>query len=405
LSLFYEGGQLHMGGERRAEGSPAKNLQAVLEEHQGRPCYVYNLSEIQKRFQLLQNSIYDPERLKIHYASKANGNPQILGALKALGAGVDVVSGGEVRLALEAGFEPSDVIFSGVAKSKNEIRLALEQRIFQINVESPQELQRIGEIAREMGVKAPVAFRMNPEVNPVTHPYITTGMSENKFGMTKDFLPDLLQILKAEPALELQGLTMHIGSQILQLEVFEEAITKLHGLYQDLKKQGHPLKTLDIGGGVGIQYGSASNDDDLQSIANYSEIVKKTLADFEDKLLIEPGRILVGRSGVLICQVEYIKESVHKNFAIVNSGMHHLLRPALYQATHRILPTKERSEGSQKMYDVVGPICESSDFLGHDRLFRDLKQGDGLVICDAGAYGFSMASNYNAHDLPVEIVF
>ena len=400
MSLFYQNSRLQFGQE-----GEHSDLSQLIETEQGHPCYVYDLKQILRRYRYLKENLFHPERLQIHYALKANANQNILSALKKEGSGIDIVSGGELQLALQAGFEGEDMIFSGVAKTADEITLALDKKVQQINVESPQELIRIGEIAKQKELVAPVAFRMNPDVSPVTHPYITTGMSENKFGMTKEFLPELLSILQKYPqALQLRGLTMHIGSQILQLEVFAEAIQKLLSIYKDLEKKGYPLETLDIGGGVGIQYKDPDGEKDFVAIENYAKLVESSLKDFTGQLLIEPGRILVGRSGVLLCKVEYIKETSTKNFAIVNSGMHHLLRPALYQASHRILPLEQKVSGASKMYDVVGPICESSDFLGHDRIFTELEQGDFLAICDAGAYGFAMASQYNAHNMPKEII-
>lgn len=394
----------------------ARALDSFLEKAQGKACYVYDLNEITSRYLALKAEVFEDHgqgalKGRIHYAVKANGFIEILTALKDQGAGVDVVSGGEVLRCLKAGFAGEDIIFSGVAKSHSEIILALENNLAQINVESPQELERIGQIAEELKVTAKVAFRWNPEVNPETHPYITTGLSENKFGMTKEFLPQLLRILKQYPRLHLMGLTMHIGSQIQNLSVYGEALEILKARYRELQAMGYPLETLDIGGGLGIDYGSGDHEKDLQSMKAYGSLVQKHLKGFDGEVLLEPGRILVARSGVLLCKVEYTKESPSKNFAIVNTGMHHLLRPALYQAQHRILPLREPAESSKqaaglknKFYDVVGPICESSDFLGKDRMFTDLEQGDQLAICDSGAYGFSMASGYNDHELPVEYV-
>jgi len=364
-------------GEAQGNSSP---LSHFMDQSVGQACYVYDLKEIAQRYKALSQSVFGSGLSgKIHYAVKANGNSEILKTLRDLGAGVDVVSGGEIRRSLDVGFSGLDVIFSGVAKSHSEIALAMKSEIAQINVESPQELERIGMMATEIKKKIPVAFRMNPEVNPETHPYITTGLSENKFGMTKEFLPQLLRILKQYPLLDLVGLTIHIGSQIQNLSVYGEALEIIKARYNELIAMGHNLKTLDIGGGLGIDYASPDHDKDLQAIKDYGLLVNK-----------------------------HLKESAHKNFAIVNTGMHHLLRPALYQAQHRILPLLQRessdTSGAKKFYDVVGPICESSDFLGKDRLFGSLQQGDFLAICDSGAYGYSMASGYNDHALPQEFV-
>ncbi len=397
MSLSYRDGKLFLGQKG--------NLQSILSEEQGHPCYVYDLPTIQQRFSKLKEALAELKNLSVHYALKANANSEILKAFKSWGASVDVVSAGEMQHALQNGFTGSDVIFSGVAKSVEEIDQAIEQNIKQINVESPQELIRIGERARAKRKVMAVAFRMNPEVNPVTHPYITTGMSENKFGMDRSFIPQLVRILKEYgDSVRLHGLTMHIGSQLLDLEAMQEAIQKLRSIEHELEVLGFPTQCLDIGGGVGIHYDQMGDEKDFATIAEYGKIVNQTLKDYDGEVLIEPGRVLVGRAGVLLCQVEYIKKTSTKNFAIVNTGMHHLMRPALYQANHRILPLQKDDVRGQVSYDIVGPICESSDYLGKNRIMQELKQGDFLAICDAGAYGYTMANNYNFHPFPKEIV-
>ncbi len=397
MSLSYQEGRLFLG----ASG----DLQEIMEGNEGHPCYVYDLNDIRSRYEKLCEALGGLQNLKVHYALKANGNPQVLQHFKSMGSCVDVVSAGEMTLALKNGFIAKDVIFSGVAKSVQEINAAIDAGIKQINVESPQELRRIGELAKAKGQSMLVALRMNPEVNPVTHPYITTGMSENKFGMDRSFIPELVRILKEFPeSLKLRGLTMHIGSQLLDLDAMEEAIHKLRSIDHELEVLGFPTESLDIGGGVGIHYDSLDYEKDFSLIKDYGAMVEKSLKDYDGEVMIEPGRVLVGRAGVLLCQVEYIKRTPYKTFAIVNTGMHHLMRPALYQANHRILPLLKSEAAPQKIYDLVGPICESTDFLGKNRPMQELKQGDFLAICDAGAYGFSMANNYNHHALPQEII-
>lgn len=397
MSLNYKNGELYFEDQAK--------LSEIIEENEGRACYVYHLGNIKKRFQVLKDSLSGLNALSIHYAVKANANSEVLKTMRELGASVDIVSGGEMDIALQNGFESSDVIFSGVAKTKNEILKAISKEIKQINVESTQELSRIGELAKKEGKKISIALRMNPEVSPETHPYITTGMSENKFGMDRSFIPELVRILKQYPDnLNLRGLTMHIGSQLLELDVVDEAIQKLLSIYHELEVLGFPMESIDIGGGVGIHYSHGDEEKDYKIIKKYGDIVTQSLKNFKGEVIIEPGRVLVGRSGVLLCQIEYIKETNYKNFAIVNTGMHHLMRPALYQANHRILSLKEKEGVQKKSYDVVGPICESSDFIGKNRTFLELEQGDYLAICDAGAYGFAMANNYNAHDFPKEII-
>ncbi len=397
MSLRYEQGQLIFGS--------SQNLKTLMEGRSGEPCYVYDLKAIDSRYDLLVKSLDGLKNLSVHYALKANGHSQILKVFKNKGAGVDVVSGGELKLALENGFLAKDVIFSGVAKSVSEITLAIEHGIKQINVESSQELKRIGELGRKHSKKVSVAFRMNPEVSPETHPYITTGMSENKFGMDRSFIPELVRLMhEFHDSLNLRGLTMHIGSQLTDLSAMTEAFSKLRSIAHEFQVLGFPIASLDIGGGVGIHYNSGDWSLDEKLIQKYGRAVVQSLKDFEGEILIEPGRVLVGRAGLLLCQVEYIKQTPYKTFAIVNTGMHHLMRPALYQALHRILPLVKKPKSSQKIYDVVGPICESSDFLAKNYPLQELEQGDFLAICDAGAYGFSMANNYNVHGLPDEII-
>lgn len=396
MSLHYKGDRLFLG--------ETGDLQKIMESENGHPCYVYDLANIRGRYELLHQSLSKLSALKVHYAMKANAHPEILKNFKAWGAGVDVVSSGEMQLALNNGFVGQDIIFSGVAKSVEEISFAIENNIKQINVESPQELIRIGEIAQARDKKMAVALRMNPEVNPVTHPYITTGMTENKFGMDRSFIPELVRILEQFSGhITLRGLTMHVGSQLLDLQAVEEAIQKLLSIYHELEVLGFSMQSLDIGGGVGIHYDTIDEEQDFNTIKSYGQMVTRCLQDYPGEVMIEPGRVLVGRAGVLLCQVEYIKETALKTFVIVNTGMHHLMRPALYQAEHRILPLLKH-ERVQKAYDLVGPICESSDFLGKNRVMTELKQGDYLAICDAGAYGFSMANHYNHHALPKEII-
>ncbi len=386
----------------------------VRTRHQ--PLYLYDLTGIQDRVRAFQASLEDLN-VSIHYAMKANHQPKILAAVRDLGCGVDVVSGGELKAAQDARIPADRVVFSGVAKSAEDIRAALREPILQINVESPAELARIARVAQELGCRAPVAFRMNPDVSPDTHPYIKTGFRENKFGMDESMLPELLDLLRRHPKeLNLLGLTLHIGSQLRELSAIMEAIDKTFKVFVELRSQGFDLKTFDVGGGLGIDYHSASFEEELQLLKDYGQALKQRFgqkgelaraagADPEIKLLFEPGRILVARFGLLLTQVEYIKRTPYKNFAIVNSGMHHLLRPALYQAQHRILPLVEPQETqARELYDVVGPICESADVLGFDRQLPALKEGDWLAVADCGAYGAVMASHYNLHPWPEEMV-
>lgn len=372
-------------------------LEAIIKRY-GSPVYVYDLDSAEERVLEFYNAFQN--NVNIFYALKANANPLILKHFKKLGLGVDTVSWGEILLALKAGFKPQEIIFSGVAKSNEEIESAIKKNILQLNVESTQELNNIARIAKYFRKKVNVAFRMNPDVNPQTHPYITTGFRENKFGMDSSFIPQLKEILKKNKNLVLRGLTLHIGSQLLNFSSIREAIEKTIPIYKNFQSEGYDMKTFDIGGGVGIPYdGSVA-----PSLKEYGEMVLKLLKPLNCQIQAEPGRLLIGPFGILIVKVQYIKKTPYKNFAIVNSGMHHLVRPALYQASHRIWPLKRLHEIEKYHYEVVGPICESSDFLGKGIELHGLKANDYLAVLDAGAYGYSMASFYNAHKLPKEII-
>ncbi len=343
--------------------------------------------------------------LEIHYAMKANGANRILRTFRSEGTGIDTVSGGEIRHALAVGFPPGEIIFSGVGKTRTELELAIGLGIKQINVESPQELQRIIALARALGKKPRCAFRVNPDVDAKTHPYITTGFRENKFGMGDHFLPELRLILaSAGDAVELVGLTLHIGSQLQDLAPLEDAIRKTLPIFYSLQEEGHPMRTFDVGGGLGIRYQEEHTlpPRDLALIEEYGALLRRALKGFAGQVLCEPGRILVGSCGTLVGEVQYLKETPDRNFVILNTGMHHLLRPALYQAHHRILPLVLHPDRQIKRYDVVGPICESSDVLGKERELQEIFQGEFLAIADAGAYGYSMATLYNEHPLPKE---
>lgn len=397
MAYFYRNGRLKVGST-----TECADVMDLASSGEG-PAYIYDLDNIRERFEALQ-SAFGSARHTIHYAVKANSHPAILGLLASLGAGADTVSGGEIRRALASGFSADRIIFSGVAKTVAEIEFALRSGIKQINIESPQELARVAEIAARIGCTADVAFRMNPDVNPKTHPYITTGFRENKFGMDESFLPELLPIVKgSEGRIRLRGLTMHIGSQLLEMDCFEEAIDKIVTIHATLVEQGHTLDRLDIGGGLGVRYETDDESDEFKFIQIYGQMASRKLSGLNVEILTEPGRILVARSGVLVGEVQYLKKTPGRTFAIINTGMHHLIRPALYGAVHRILPVTPRSTQEPQKYDVVGPICESSDFVAKDIELPRLEQGDLLAIADSGAYGFTMASTYNAHDLPREI--
>lgn len=375
------------------------------------PVYAYSLKTLVHRIQYYKQccETFLTPKVEAHYAMKANAHGEILRVMREQGLGVDVVSGGELSLALAHGFAGAQIIFSGTGKTRHEIRLAIQHKLSQINVESPSELLRICEIAKQESVKnpswkVPVVLRVNPGIEVPTHPYISTGFKENKFGLDEQLLPQCLEIIKNNTQfVELKGLSQHIGSQILDFSGFQEALRVLRNLFENLKKQGWPVTVMDIGGGVGIDY-HKSQTSDRATIEKYMQAVAAETNGFTGKLQMEPGRILVARAGVLLTQIQYIKKTPHKNFIICNSGMNHLLRPALYQAYHRILPALKRS-GPELTADVVGPVCESSDFLGKDRHFTGLREDDWLCILDAGAYGASMMSGYNIFSRAIEKTF
>jgi diaminopimelate decarboxylase len=398
MAYFYQNGELHLGTSTQSQ-----TVASFIKSYD-RPTYVYDLDDVEMRFQKYE-SAFQGLKHTIHYAMKANSHPLILKKLALLGAGVDTVSAGEIRKALDAGFASDKIIFSGVAKTRKEIEFAVENKIKQINVESPAELARIIEIATAKKTKINVAFRLNPDVNPKTHPYITTGFRENKFGMDESFLPELVKLLKSTDSVQLRGLTMHIGSLLFDLDVMTEAMEKTLAVHHTLSKEGFQLDRFDVGGGLGIRYETNDATEELAMLKTYGDRLKETVAKHISpsvEILAEPGRILVGRSGLLVSEVQYIKKAPAKLFAIVDTGMHHLLRPALYQAKHRVLPLKEGV--ANQTYDVVGPICESSDVLARNVELPEIHAGELLAIADAGAYGFSMANTYNSHDLPREIV-
>ena len=381
----------------------ANNESITLSDlYKGQPVYVYNLEGIKERYEAFKNSFNG--KVDIHYAVKANTHRDILSTLAQLGAGADVVSIGEIEQCLEAGFLPETIVYSGVGKSKMEIEKAVKLGIKEINVEGPQELERISEITKRLNKPAHVSLRMNPDVCPDTHPYIRTGFRENKFGMDESFLPELIKTLKSNPLLVLKGLSIHIGSQILETKSYCEAVKKMWPVFEKLKSEGFQLETFNVGGGLGIQYETQEYKKDFQLMQEFGQAMLDVFKDQNLKILCEPGRMLVGPEGILLCEVEYIKSTPYKNFAIVNTGMHHLIRPALYQSFHKILATQQNLDREEVLYDIVGPICESSDVIGTERTMRELKQGDLLAILDTGAYGATMQSRYNSQVHVLEVV-
>jgi diaminopimelate decarboxylase len=329
---------------------------------------------------------------------KANGNLSLLSRLAQLGAGFDIVSGGELQRVLAAGGNPAKILFSGVGKSAAEIRLALEAGILSFNVESAAELERISQVAHSLGLRAPVSLRVNPDVNPDTHPYIATGLKNSKFGIAWDEALPLYQHAAQLPGIHVVGMDCHIGSQILSLDPFVEALERVLGLMEQLNARGIVLEHLDLGGGMGIRY----RDETPFALKDYAAAIDARLGHWSGRLILEPGRRLVANSGLLLTRVEYLKPGAERGFAIVDAAMNDLIRPSLYEAWHGIVPVTTHSTATQR-WDIVGPVCESGDILGQDRALS-LEPNSLLAILSAGAYGASMGSNYNARTRPAEVL-
>jgi diaminopimelate decarboxylase len=361
------------------------------------PCYVYSKAALTQAFTSFQAGLLGTNHL-ICFAVKANPNIAILSLLAKLGAGFDIVSGGELARVLAAGGDPKKIVFSGVGKTADEMRAALNAGIFCFNVESESELKRLNEVAKNMGEIAPVSLRVNPNVDAKTHPYISTGLKNNKFGVAFEDAISVYTQAASMPNIAVHGVDCHIGSQITELAPFIEALDLILGLVDALEVKNIPISHIDVGGGIGITYA----DETPPEFGVYAKAILAKLAGRNVKLLFEPGRALVGNAGVLLTKVEYIKHTESKNFAIVDAAMNDLMRPALYDAYHDIVAVKPRA-GETKTYEIVGPVCESGDFLGHDRELN-LQEGDLLAIKSAGAYGMSMSSNYNTRPRVAEIM-
>jgi len=368
-----------------------------IAERFGTPCYVYSHAALQAAFQSFDQAFAAHPHL-ICYAVKANSNIAILNLFARMGAGFDIVSGGELQRVLAAGGDAGKVVFSGVGKTETEIRQALEAGILCFNVESEAELLRINEIAGSMGKQAPVSLRVNPNVDPKTHPYISTGLKESKFGVEYERALTLYLEANRLSHVVVRGIDCHIGSQITEVSPFVDALDKVLDLVDRLGEQGIPVEHLDIGGGIGIRY----RDETPPDLNEYARRVSERLGKRNLKILLEPGRALVGNAAVLLTRVEYLKPGSGKNFAIVDAAMNDLMRPALYDAYHEIVAVSPR-HGAASSYEIVGPVCESGDFLGHERLLA-LAPGDLLAIMSAGAYGMSMSSNYNTRPRAAEVL-
>ena len=382
----------YRNGELYVEGVPL----AVIAKRHGTPCYVYSRAALTAAYQAFDAAFAGRDHL-VCYAVKANSNLAILNLFARLGSGFDIVSGGELKRVLAAGGNPAKVVFSGVGKTVEEMRLALKTGILCFNVESESELKRLNHVAGDMDLRAPVSIRVNPDVDARTHPYIATGLKESKFGVAYDAAYDLYLQARALPHLAIRGIDCHIGSQLTEVEPFQEALAKIMVLSDRLAAAGIALSHVDIGGGLGIRY----RDETPPAVADYARALLEVIGDRKAKLLFEPGRLLVGNAGLLLTRVEYLKEGETRSFAIVDAAMNDLMRPALYDAWHEMLPVREGTGGAS--YEVVGPVCESGDFLGHARTLA-LEEGGLLAILSAGAYGMSMSSNYNSRARAAEVM-
>ena len=389
MSYFaYRNGELH------AESVPLRRIAAEY----GTPCYVYSRAALTQAYQSFDAAFAGRDHL-ICYAIKANSNLAILNLFARLGSGFDIVSGGELARVIAAGGDPGKIVFSGVGKCVEEIRDALNAGILCFNVESAAELTRINAIAGELSKVAPVSLRVNPDVDANTHPYIATGLRQNKFGVAYAEAAALYRHARTLSNIRIDGIDCHIGSQLTEIAPFVAALDKVLALVDELERDGISIAHLDLGGGLGIRYQA---EDTPPPVNEYAAALLQRLGGRKQKLLFEPGRLLTGNAGVLLTRVEYLKRGDEKNFAIVDAAMNDLMRPALYDAWHDVAPVVPGT-GDDENWEIVGPVCESGDFLAHDRKLR-ICEGDLLAIHSAGAYGMSMSSNYNTRPRAAEVM-
>jgi diaminopimelate decarboxylase len=400
-SFHYRQGQLY---------AESVELSEVAERH-GTPLYVYSAQTITDHYDRLHLALADLDH-EICYALKANSNLAVLRLLAERGAGFDIVSGGELYRVLKAGGDPGRCTFAGVGKTRDEIEFALHCGILSFNIESEEELLCIDAVARSQGAKAPIAIRVNPDVAAHTHKYISTGESENKFGIALDRVQEVYATAEKLPNVEVRGIQMHIGSQILKSGPFTTATQKVGPLVQELRRD-YNLEFFSIGGGLGIVYQDSLESGDevwwrqegkALTIKDYAEAIVPSLQQLGLRILLEPGRLLVGNAGVLLTRVLYVKRTKEKVFIIVDAGMNDLIRPALYQGYHEIVPVQSRADRPEIKADIVGPVCESGDFFAQNRVIAQPEPGELLALMSTGAYGFTMASNYNSRPLPAEVL-
>ncbi len=384
----YRDGRLH------AEDVPVADIAATV----GTPCYIYSRATIERHWRAFDQAFGQHPHL-VCYAVKANSNLAVLNVLARLGSGFDIVSGGELERVLAAGGDPGKIVFSGVGKRRDELERALEMKIRCFNVESEAELALLERVAAERGQRAPVSLRINPDVDADTHPYISTGLKQNKFGIEVERALAVYARAAASPHLEVVGVDCHIGSQLTRVAPFVDALERVLALVGRLEAQGIAIRHLDLGGGLGIRY----RDEEPPLPAEHAAALLERLRDRPHEILIEPGRAIVGNAGILVTRVELLKQGEDKSFAVVDAAMNDLLRPALYSAWQAIIPVEPRAVGEPHRYDVVGPICETGDFLGKDRELN-IEPGDLLAVRSAGAYGFAMSSNYNSRPRAAEVM-
>jgi diaminopimelate decarboxylase len=371
---------------------------AQIAEHYGTPCYVYSRATLERHWHAF-NDAFEGHPHLVCYAVKANSNIAVLNLLARLGSGFDIVSLGELERVLAAGGEPSRIVFSGVGKRRDELQRALQVGIHCFNVESAAELKRLDSVAAAMRLRAPVSLRVNPDVDAKTHPYISTGLKENKFGVDVETAMELYRFAARQPHLDVVGIDCHIGSQLTAMSPILDALERLLSMIDALEQEGIRLRHIDLGGGLGVPY----NNEEPPHPQDYARLIRTRLDNIDLEIIMEPGRAVAANAGVLLTRVEYLKPAVGRDFAIVDAAMNDLLRPALYQAEQQIIPVDRTSQGRDGIYDIVGPVCETGDFLGKGRQLS-IKAGDLLAVRSSGAYGFAMSSNYNSRPRAAEVM-
>lgn len=386
----------YKNGILNAEECPVNELATQY----GTPCYVYSRATLERHWHAFDNAFANQAHL-VCYAVKANSNIAVLNILARLGSGFDIVSVGELERVLVAGGDPAKVVFSGLGKQAAEMQRALELGILCFNVESVDELHRLNEVAGSMGKVAPISIRVNPDVDARTHPYISTGLKENKFGIDIKLAEEVYRTAHAMPHIKVTGVDCHIGSQLTDITPFLDALDRVLALIDALQESGISLQHLDIGGGLGVRY----HNETPPEPAEYASAIRDKIAGRNLTIIMEPGRAIAANAGILLTQVEFIKTTADKNFAVVDAAMNDLLRPSLYNAWQEIIPVNiaDTKKSGTKAYDIVGPVCETGDFLGKDRQLN-ISAGDLLAVRSAGAYGFSMSSNYNSRNRPAEVI-